>query len=61
MTQDLAPEMQERPLRMQATGKAGTPCDIAHAVSFLASDAAQFITGQILYVDGGRSCGVLPL
>jgi 3-oxoacyl-[acyl-carrier protein] reductase len=32
----------------------GTPEDIAHAASFLVSDQASFITGQILTVDGGR-------
>jgi 3-oxoacyl-[acyl-carrier protein] reductase len=34
--------------------RVGTPEDIAHAVAFLASIEASFITGQILTVDGGR-------
>jgi 3-oxoacyl-[acyl-carrier protein] reductase len=38
-------------------GRMGTPEDIAHAVSFLASDGAGFITGQRIIVDGGRSLG----
>jgi 3-oxoacyl-[acyl-carrier protein] reductase len=38
-------------------GRMGTPDDIAHAVSFLASDGAGFITGQRILVDGGRSLG----
>jgi 3-oxoacyl-[acyl-carrier protein] reductase len=38
-------------------GHMGTPDDIAHAVSFLASDGAGFITGQRIVVDGGRSLG----
>jgi len=35
-------------------GRMGTPDDIAHAVSFFASEAAGFVTGQRLLVDGGR-------
>ena len=36
-------------------GRMGTPADIAHVVSFLASDGAGFVTGQRIIVDGGRS------
>jgi 3-oxoacyl-[acyl-carrier protein] reductase len=36
-------------------GRLGRPEDVAHAVSFLASDGAGFITGQRILVDGGRS------
>ena len=39
---------------MLPAGRLGTPEDVAHAVSFFASDAAGFITGQRLLVDGGR-------
>ncbi len=35
----------------------GTPQDIANAVTFLASDEASWITGVVLPVDGGFSCG----
>ena len=38
-------------------GRMGTREDIAHAVSFFASDAAAFVTGQRLVVDGGRGLG----
>jgi 2-dehydro-3-deoxy-D-gluconate 5-dehydrogenase len=34
-------------------GRIGQPSDIAGAVVFLASDAASFVTGVTLYVDGG--------
>ena len=35
-------------------GRLGTTDEVADAVTFLASDRAAFITGHILYVDGGR-------
>ena len=34
-------------------GRLGTPQDVAQAAAFLVSDAAAFITGQVLGVDGG--------
>lgn len=39
-------------------GRMGTREDIAHAVGFFASEAAGFVTGQRLVVDGGRGLGV---
>jgi 3-oxoacyl-[acyl-carrier protein] reductase len=36
-------------------GRFGTPAEIAHAVSFFATEQAAFVTGQRLVVDGGRS------
>jgi len=41
-------------------GRAATPEDIGAAVAFLASDAASYITGQILYVDGGLTAQLTP-
>jgi len=61
MTQGLSNEARERLIRMQPTGKMGKVEDIAAAVAFLASADADFITGQVLHVDGGKSCGLLSL
>lgn len=38
-------------------GRQGVPTDIASAVEFLASDFASYITGAVLPVDGGWTCG----
>jgi 3-oxoacyl-[acyl-carrier protein] reductase len=37
--------------------RVGQPEDIAAAAAFLCSDDASFVTGQTLYVDGGRKLG----
>ena len=39
--------------RMTPLGRVGYPPDIAGVVTFLASDAASFVTGQTIWVDGG--------
>ncbi|MBV9831452.1 MAG: SDR family oxidoreductase, partial [Marmoricola sp.] len=36
-------------------GRLGRPTEVADAIVFLASDRAEFITGQVLYIDGGRT------
>ncbi|WP_293680265.1 SDR family NAD(P)-dependent oxidoreductase [uncultured Phenylobacterium sp.] len=37
--------------------RAGLPTDVAELVAFLASDAAQFLNGQMIHCDGGSSAG----
>jgi 3-oxoacyl-[acyl-carrier protein] reductase len=54
---DVAPQVLDAYLASVPAGRMGTPEDIAHAVSFLASERAGFITGQRIVVDGGRALG----
>lgn len=42
-------------------GRAGTPDEIANMIVFFASDAASYITGQVVAVNGGPSLGGIPL
>ncbi len=42
-------------------GRLGTPADIAHAVAYFADARSGYVTGQVLYVCGGMTCGVAPM
>ena len=55
---DLPGRVKQDYLASVPAGRMGTPGDIAHAVSFLASEGAGFITGQRIVVDGGRGLGM---
>ena len=55
MFQTFAPDVQARLKQSVPMQRIGTPQDIAVAVEFFASPAASYITGQTLYVCGGRS------
>jgi 3-oxoacyl-[acyl-carrier protein] reductase len=47
------PAYEKRIYEAQALQRRGSPADIANILMFLASDAASFITGQTIHVDGG--------
>ena len=53
MTAALAPEQQKALLGQIPLGHLGKPADIAHAVAYLASPQAGYVTGQELHVNGG--------
>jgi 3-oxoacyl-[acyl-carrier protein] reductase len=48
------PEKRARMLSIVPLGRLGKPSDVANAALFLASDEAEFLTGVVLEVDGGR-------
>lgn len=53
MTSGLSDEMRGKITSTAAVGRLGSPEDIAAAATFLASEGASYITGQVLVVDGG--------
>ncbi len=58
MLQAVPEKMREKMIEMIPLGEAIPPIDIARAHLFLASDEANFITGQCIFVDGGMSVGI---
>jgi 3-oxoacyl-[acyl-carrier protein] reductase len=55
MTEILTEDQKKAMLDMISLGRAGKASDVANAAAFLASDAAAYITGQIIAVDGGMA------
>lgn len=54
------PELFDRLLKSVPMGRLGDPSDVAEAVAFLHSEDARAITGQVLYVCGGKSVYAYP-
>ena len=61
MTRSAPAEMFAAWEQLEPSGKAASPEMIADAISFLASPSTRFITGQTLFVDGGKSLGGLGI
>ncbi len=53
MTEGLPADVKEKLLAQIPMGTLGSTEDVAHAVRFLASDEAAYITGQVVHVNGG--------
>ena len=57
MTSVLSDELKETMRKSVPLGRTGTDLDVAHAVKFLASEEAGYITGEVLNVNGGILMG----
>ncbi|MEC4674269.1 MAG: 3-oxoacyl-[acyl-carrier-protein] reductase [Nitrospirota bacterium] len=57
MTQALSGDVRETLLKQIPVGRLGQANDVAEAVKFLASDAASYVTGHVLHVNGGMYMG----
>ncbi len=53
MTESLPAKVKEAMLAQIPLGRFGTPEEVAQAVAFLASEAAAYLTGQVIHVNGG--------
>ena len=53
MTKDLSQEAKNQFLLNVPAKRSGTTEDVAHVVAFLASDISNYVTGQVIHVDGG--------
>jgi 3-oxoacyl-[acyl-carrier protein] reductase len=59
MIRAFPPDLYEAAAKREIRGRAALPTEIAPAIAFLASREASYITGQTIFVDGGKSLGGL--
>ena len=57
MTAGLGDEFKQNAVKQIPLGRVGSPEDVAHAVAYLASEEASYITGHVLNVNGGLLMG----
>lgn len=53
MTERIPSDLKDRMVSQIPMGRIGSPGDVAAAVLFLASPASEYVTGQVLVIDGG--------
>jgi 3-oxoacyl-[acyl-carrier protein] reductase len=53
MTEVLPDKVKENYLKSIPLGRFGTPEDVADVISFLASKESNYVTGQVIHIDGG--------
>lgn len=61
MTRSMPEDQYAAAQALEPTGKAADPADIAEVITFLAAPSTRFITGQTIFVDGGKSLGGLAI
>ncbi len=61
MTRSAPAEMFEAWEKLEPSGKAASPHEIANAIAFFCAPSTSFVTGQTLFVDGGKSLGGLNI